>query len=316
VEADDLLYELASQQHRLVSVRQVYQLGLSYEQLRDRITRGEWERVTSRVLARTGAPITDLALPMLAVLHHGADTYVSHTTALGAWGVPGFRLRPTNVMSRRVRDRRGRVAVIHSTTDLTDAHITVLQGVPIVTPIRAIFDIAGREHPRKVERALDNAWARRLVSYALLHRTIDELGRRGRPGIALMREIARARPSDYRPPESNTEARVNEILERAGRRPLRRQVNKGSQTNWIGRIDLVDEELPLIVEVQSELFHGSVLDQRRDDERIAALRAAGHEVVEVWETNVWRDAAGVVRDIEEGRSRARAGRAGRADRAA
>ena len=53
-----------------------------------------------------------------------------------------------HVISRRVRNRRTtRQGVVHSTTDLFETQIAYVQGVPIVTPIRAIFDIAGRVHP-------------------------------------------------------------------------------------------------------------------------------------------------------------------------
>jgi very-short-patch-repair endonuclease len=301
---DDQLRGLASKQQSLVAIRQAYELGVTESQLRHRLRRGDWERVTTRVLGLVGSPSTDLRAPMLAVLHHGAETFTSHETALAIWGIPGFSMRPAHVISGRTRDRRVGVGVVHSTTDLLETQVAVVQGVPIVTPIRAIFDIAGRVHATRVERALDNAWARRLISYALLHRTLEELADRGRPGIRLMRELADARPARYRPPESNTEARVLQILERAGERSLRRQVNLGTQANWVGRVDFVDDEVPLIVEVQSELFHGSVLDRRRDDERIAALTAAGYDVIEVWETDVWREPDKVVAAIRGGRSRA------------
>jgi very-short-patch-repair endonuclease len=138
----------------------------------------------------------------------------------------------------------------------------------------------------------------------LLQRTLEELATRGRPGIRLMRELAEARPASYQPAGSNTEARVNEILQRAGERPLRQQVDIGSQTNWVGRIDLVDDQLPLSIEAQSELFHGSKLDRERDRERIAALRSAGHEVVEVWETDVWCRPQKVLAEIRDARRRA------------
>lgn len=244
---------------------------------------------------------------MAAVLHHGPETYVSHTAALALWGVPGFYQLPMAVMSRRVHDRRStNHGIVHSTTDLRDTHIADVQGVPTVTPIRAIFDVAGNLHPKRVEKALDNAWARRLVNYALLHRTLAELARRGRPGITLMRTLADERPADYRPPDSNTEGRFQEILAREGERALRRQIHLGDQERWVGRIDFVDDQLPFSVEVQSELFHGSVSDRRHDKERIQALRDGGHVVLEIWETEIWRDPDKVVGKVREERERAAA----------
>jgi hypothetical protein len=304
---DEALRELSARQHRLVSVRQAYALGLSRDSVRHLLASDRWERASSRVLGLVGAPTTDLEPVMLAVLHFGSDAFATRSTALAMWGLAGFELVPVHVMVRRRVDRHaeGSPAVVHSSRDLSDAHVSFVHGIPVTTPIRAIFDIAGSAHPKKVERALDSAWARGLVTYALLHRTLKELGDRGRAGIAVMRELADARPADYRPPGSNTESRVNDILERAGERPLRRQVDRGTQEAWVGRVDLVDDELPLSVEVQSELFHGSVLDRRNDKARIAGLRATGHEVVEIWDTDVWRHPRTVLADIRDGRARAR-----------
>lgn len=305
MDADDLLRDLAATQHGLAAMRQAYSLGLSVAQVRHRLVRGDWVRLTPRVMALAGAPPTAFTSAMRSVLHHGPESYVSHATALGLWGVPGFNPRTIHVISRRAHHRRSTpVGIVHSTTDLLETHITTMQGLPIVTPIRAVFDIAGRDHPGRVERALDNAWARRLATYALLHRTLDELADRGRPGIRLLRELAADRPPDYRPPDSNTENRFREVLERAGERPLRRQIDQGTQTHWVGRIDFVDDELRLSVEIQSELFHGSVLDRRLDKERIAALRAGGQEVLEMWETTVWRDPEQAVEDVRNARRRA------------
>ena len=260
------------------------------------------------MLRLVGTPRTELTPAMLAVLHHGPGAFVSHEAALALWGVPGFYDTPVHVMAPRVRNRElTPLSIVHSTTDLRDTQLAEVQGVPTVTPIRAIFDIAGNVHPGRVENALDNAWSRRLLNYAVLHRTLGELAKRGRPGIALLRKLAAERPADYRPPDSNNERRFADILERAGERPLRRQIPLGDEADWVGRIDFVDDELPFSVEVQSEMFHGSVSARRRDKERIAALRAGGHHVLEIWETDIWRDPDEVVRKIREKRKEVAAG---------
>jgi very-short-patch-repair endonuclease len=309
MDVDEQLRRWSEQQHGLVARRQAYGAGMSREAIRHRLRTGSWQAMTARVLQLAGAPATDLSEPMAAVLHHGPEAYVGHSSALALWGLPGFTSSPVTLLARRSTSRheQTRGVILHSTRDLFDTQIASLQGVAIVTPVRAIFDIAGRAHPKRVERALDTAWARRLISYAVTHRTLDELAKKGRPGIRLMRELAAARPAGYRPPESNTEGRLNQILEQAGERPLRRQVDVGTQTNWAGRVDLVDDCLPLCVEVQSELFHGSVLDQRLDRERIERLRAGGHEVLEIWESDVWRNPPKVVADVRSARRRARLG---------
>jgi hypothetical protein len=105
-------------------------------------------------------------------------------------------------------------------------------------------------------------------------------------GCGVLRELLAARPLDFLPPESNTEARVNEILVGAGRAPLERQIDIGDE-DWIGRIDLVDRRCDAVLEVQSELYHGSLLDQERDAEGKRRLEAAGCTFGEVIDFDVW-----------------------------
>jgi very-short-patch-repair endonuclease len=299
------LAELAEQQHGVVERRQALAWGVSPSAWRRWTKSDRWEVLGSRVIRRVGAPKTGEQAVMAAVLQAGPGAVASRATALALFGVPGWDLEPPHVVVPRRAVRPITGAVVHTTTMIDDRHVTTVAGIPSATPIRALFDVAGRVHPKKLERALDNAWARRLVTYALLHRTLDELAERGRPGIAVLRELAEARPADYRPPESTTEGRVNELLDAAGMPTLRRQVNAGDQRNWIGRIDLRDPELPLLVEVQSELFHGSKLDRERDEARRALLTAAGWTVLEVWETEVWRRSSTLVTTIAEARRRLR-----------
>ena len=87
---------------------------------------------------------------------------------------------------------------------------------------------------------------------------------------------------------------------RAGEPPFERQVDLGDDEGWIGRVDFADRRLKVVVEVQSETFHSSLSDRRRDAERFRRLRAAGWIVVEVTEDEIFH----------RPRARARAGAIG------
>jgi hypothetical protein len=151
---------------------------------------------------------------------------------------------------------------------------------------------------------VDNAWADRLVSGSTLHSMLDELAQRGRPGIRVMRQVLATRGSDYVPPASNLEARVSKILAGGGIPPMRRQVNTGDEVGWIGRVDLRDEVLPLILEVQSERFHSSLIDQQLDAHRIDRLKRAGFVVVQVTDVQVWHKPHELLGAVRDGRQRA------------
>src|SRR5690606_25206503 len=135
---------------------------------------------------------------------------------------------------------------------LPEHHVLVLDGVPTVTPARALFDVAGTQRRGaelewwvdRMARMVDSAWAMRLVSGRSLHAMFRELAQRGRPGIRVMRQVLEPRGLDYVPPASALESRVEQILARAGEPPLRRQVDTGDGDRWIGRVDFRDPVLP------------------------------------------------------------------------
>lgn len=155
-----------------------------------------------------------------------------------------------------------------------------------------------------MERMVDNAWSARLVSGVTLHAMLDEIAQRGRPGIRVMRQVLSTRGLDYVPPASNLEARVIKLLREGGLPEVRRQVDTGDAHGWIGRVDLRDSELPLIIEVQSERFHSSLIDRQLDARRIDRLERAGFVVVEVTDTQVWHKPHELLDAVRDGRRRA------------
>jgi hypothetical protein len=148
--------------------------------------------------------------------------------------------------------------------------------IPIVTPTRALFDLAndGETHLKKIERYINTGWARDLTSGQRLAVMAQEWCERGRTGSAFVHEYLAAHPISWQPPASNLEGRFRQIISEAGLPEPRRQVDVGGSSAWIGRVDFLDPALPLIAEIDSELFHGAPLDAASDELRDEDLRAA------------------------------------------
>jgi very-short-patch-repair endonuclease len=306
MEPDDTIRAIASRQRGLITIEQIRGLGLTPAALRHRVTRGEWIPVSRRVLRSGASPWPAEARVLAAVLHAGPLALAARHTAAALWGLPGFDLEPVQTLvPHQTTPRRSTLGRVHTTRDLLDTHRADMDGIPLTTPTRTIFDLAQTAHPKRVERALDTALARHLLDVALLRRTLDELADRGRTGISLMRELIAERSDEERAPESGLEARVVTILANAGEAPLRRQVEVGGAA-WVGRVDFADAELPVVVEVQSERFHGSLADRRHDAARRRALEDAGFLVGEVAEQQVWHRPDEVVDLVRVLRRRARA----------
>lgn len=244
-----------------------------------------------------GAPRTPLTDVMAAVLDAGSGAAASHRTAAALWGMSGFRLgRPAEVVRPHTAERhRPTFGRLHRTRSLPPHHVTVVEGIPVTTVARTLFDLAGVLHPAHAERAVDNALACSPSLLAALHRMLPELAERGRTGITAMREILDARPAGYIAPASGLEARVIRQLDKAGI-ATRRQVDLGGD-DWIGRVDLVVVGTPLVIEVDSVRFHTSRLDRERDARRDEALRTIGKEVLRVTEEETWSALDDVVRRV-------------------
>jgi very-short-patch-repair endonuclease len=168
---------------------------------------------------------------------------------------------------------------------LPEDHLRTLNGVPVVSPALTLFLLAGREHPARTERALDNAWSMRLVSHEEMHDLLGRLAARGRNGIRVMRKLLADRPADYVAPQTGLEGRVGRLARDVGV-VLRRQVNTGDD-DWIGRVDFLIEGTNKVIEVLSQRYHGSLLDRLADEERFIRLNAAGYLVLTLWDVDVW-----------------------------
>jgi hypothetical protein len=306
---DDELRLLAERQHGLVARWQLRALGASAEEIYSRTGGHDWELVTKRVLRLVGSVRTPGQRAMSGALDGGPNARLSHTAGASWWGIAGFDLRTLHDTRPRGQTRQpSSLAVIHEVLDIAPHHCTVLDGIPILRPEVIIFQLCGMVNPMRAERALDNGWSMGLYDGAQLLRTHDELRDRGRAGTVLLRRLLKARGRDYIPPASGLEGRVSWILERAGERRLRRQVNSGG-ASWTGRVDLRDEELPFILEVQSERYHSALLDVVADEARIKQLEADGFVVAQVTDAQAWQHPTEVVDAVRRGRAKARLRRA-------
>ena len=303
---DRRLHDLAARQHGVISRQQARALGASAKVVASRVDRGTLRPLSRGVLVVAGAPATDLRDAVAATLDVRGPAALSHRSAAGYWRLGGDDVRPLEVTTPRPgRTAESGLAIVHTTTCLPESHVTVVDGLRVTVPVRVLFDLAGTIHPGRLERLVDTTWRMRLVTGRLLRRTLAELAEHGRPGIQVMRELIAVRGDDYRPTDSNLEHRFETLMAAAGIHSFERQADLGDR-DWIGRVDFVDRELALVVEVDSDTFHLSLTDQADDHRRREALERAGYLVVRVRQADLWQKPQRVTRTVLEARERARA----------
>ena len=89
------------------------------------------------------------------------------------------------------------------------------------------------------------------------------------------------RSADYVPPDSELEALLLAVLERAGLPMPDRQVSVGGTRAPVGRVDYVYRDARLVVEADSKRYHSSWLDVQADHRRDLLLRAGGWQIIRV-----------------------------------
>jgi len=286
-DVDRLMHELAERQHGVVAGWQLRSEGMPSGAWRRRVRSGGWALESPVVARRLGAPRSREQQVAVQLLDLGRGAVLSHRTAAAWWGLPGFPLVPVHAATEvNARRRKGRAAV-HVVRSLPERWVTTLRGLRVARPELTVLHLAATEHPERAERALDNAWKAKLLTGRSVRELLDEMGRSGRNGVALLRRFSAERADDYVPHDSGLEARAARVLSGAGLGRFVPQVDLGGD-RWTGRVDLRHVRLPVVVEVQSALHHSALCDKRADAERIARLRSDGFTVVEITDEEVWQ----------------------------
>lgn len=296
-DADDAVRRLATRQHGLFTRRQARACGIDRFGVARRLASGAWMLLTQRVFRLAGLPDHSRLALLAAVLDAGGGAVASGRSAAALVGLPGFELRRPEVSVPRLgRHVPTGLAQVHERVTLRPEHGMLVHGIPsTILPI-TLLDVAAQCSPARAERAVDYALSRRLVSTRRLRAVLDEPGGQGRAGTALLRAIVDARAEVAYPP-TGLELRVLDIIRRAGLPLPRPQVDVGDDA-WIGRVDFRwDTRPPVVLEVDSGLYHTSVLDREADAARDERLRAAGHVVGRVTELQVWHRPDEVARSV-------------------
>jgi very-short-patch-repair endonuclease len=302
----EVINRMSERQLGLVLVDDALAAGVSRSALSRGIADGLVEPLSGRVLRVRAVPRSDRQSVLAAVLEAGPGVVAAGPTAAALWSVRGYRLLPVHLARLRAGPA-GRPppadGAVWSPSAVGPHHVTVLDSVPVVRPEVVVFELCGRVSRERAGRLLDDLWRRRLLSGRSLRRTLDELAPApGSRAASLLRSLLDERHDGYVPPDSGLERRFAQILARGHIPAMRRQVHVGGD-RWIGRVDFRDSRLPLVVEIQSDLYHAALTDRRRDAARAQALRAAGFEVIEITEDQLWHRPEEVVAAVREARWR-------------
>jgi Transcriptional regulator, AbiEi antitoxin len=177
---DAELARLAAEQHGVVALRQLPELGLSSSAVRSRVASGRLHRVHRGVYAVGHRVLGVEGRWIAAVLACGRDAVLSHRSAAALWSLrPTTRTAIDVTVPRRVGLSRPGIDV-HRATGLEPGDLTRVRGVPCTTVARTLVDLAEVIDRRELARACEQAEVlRRFDARALEGALARTTGRHG-----------------------------------------------------------------------------------------------------------------------------------------
>lgn len=288
--------KLAGQQHGLLTHDQaVSALG------RGRKARWLSERrmhvVQPGVYRLAGAPQT--WHQALAAAQLATNGVLSHRSAAELWGL----IPPAGYIEVSVRPpHHPRVhlpAVAHRVLDLHPELSVERHGLQVTDPVRTVIDL-GLVLPKwSVADALSRGITTRLLRVAEVDRLRDALGRQGRNGTGVMRQVLEERLLIGGEEESLLEKRFNDLVRRHGLQTPVTQYELWHAGRFVARIDAAYPERKLAIEVDGFSAHTSPDTFQRDRTRQNRMVALGWTVLRFTWADIVQGPAAVAQTILE-----------------
>jgi hypothetical protein len=264
----------------VITADQCQAAGMTRQQIRTRVQRGDWWREANGALVVSGTPSTWFTRAMIAIL--GRDLVLSHRAAAHLHRFDGFHdAPPIELVSRSSHV----VAVpqgvrLHRTRVLTARDVTKVLAIPTTNAAATLCMLPQVVDDARVAQALDHV-LRTGSSPRWIRQTGERLRRRGLHGPNVLLELLSDRVN-RRLPRSWFERLAKAVLSQAGIELSHEHPVCDESGRIVASLDLADPVLQVGVECQSWAEHGSPGQQYGDVRRRRMLRAMGWEIVDVW----------------------------------
>jgi predicted transcriptional regulator of viral defense system len=170
--------QLAGSQHGVISRRQLLEIGMGRRAIVRRVEQGRLHEVHRGVYVAGVRRISRRGRWMAAVLACGPGALLTHRSAARLWGFMPSAIEWVDVTRPDRRVRRDGI-VSHRAPVLNDER-TVVDGIPVTSPFRTVFDLAAVLKLRELERAWHEAEVKGLRDRVSLPMLLERYpGRRG-----------------------------------------------------------------------------------------------------------------------------------------
>src|SRR4051812_36534872 len=236
-----------------------------------------WVRLHEGVFAFPGAALSWHSCLRAACWAAGDPVAVSHRAGAEFYELPGRR-RWVEITCERWKRSQKSGLIVHESSRFDAADIVDHNGIPVVTVERLILELAGLSpFPDSIERVIQAARRKRLITYASTLETFNRLAVRGLRGVQAMRAALDRWDPTSQPTESDMESWLIQVFRAHGLPELETQfVVRDKRGNFVARADGALSKWRITIEYQSKQEHLDEFQSLRDDRRRNAVMAAGY----------------------------------------
>lgn len=283
-ESEARLADTAACQHAIFARPLIDELGFSKRQRARRIQEGRWVELFDGVYRFGGAPITWRGELLAACLAGAPFAAASHRSAAALRDLPGGDRTLQEILCPRWDRAQRPGLIVHESMVLTPQDVTTVDHIPVTTVERTLVDLGAVRGIETVERAVESALRRDLTSIESLEATVQRLGRRGRRGVGVLRNILAVRTVDRALTESDMEMLLLQILRKNGLPEPTVQYEIWHKGRFIARVDAAYIEWRIALEYESYEHHiGRTALVRDSARRNKIVGADWYPIAVTWE---------------------------------
>jgi len=246
-------------------------VGFTEKQIKDRLAKGVWRAMAGETLMLAGCPSTFEARLVAATL--------AVPGAAGSFESAGRVLRmpccdgemPVITVPRGSNHRLPGVRVRES-SDLLARDVVRRWGIDVTSRERTMCDLGRVLSTDDLRTVYNDQFHRGFVTLEGAYGVYYRYARRGRPGVAKVRQVLEQYSPGFAVPESVLEQRTLDLLRGAGLPLPDGQVELTFWDQLIGRADFAYIDERIVIEVDGRLYHGpEVFESDRERDNAAGL---------------------------------------------
>lgn len=158
------LWEIAAEQHGVVTIPQAEDAGVPAVEVRKLAHRGALRGYGKGVYVHRDVPATELTQPAAAAALAGSGAFLQREAVLDLLGLGQFNPHRIRVATRRrVRRVLPEWVDLEARADVPDEDLTQYEGIPATTVRRALEDVRERMPPERWKALVDQARGRELI---------------------------------------------------------------------------------------------------------------------------------------------------------